>query len=96
MKSDHVEGERPMGGDRVSIELAEARGKAVASLCLQTALITYLKEKGIFSREDLLSMTGTAIEVLDSLSGVSVEERETCKAFLQGLASVWISRLSIN
>jgi hypothetical protein len=71
---------------RDELKLAEANGKAIAALCLQTALL--LKEKGIFSREDLLSMSGTALEVLNSLSGVSIEEREKCKALLEGLASV--------
>jgi hypothetical protein len=87
---------KPMGGHQVSIELAEANGKAIAALCLQTALIPFLKEKGLLSREDLLSMTGTAVEVLNSLSGVSLEQREMCEALLEGLTSVWISRLSIN
>jgi hypothetical protein len=43
-----------------------------------------------------VSQHSSTLEVLNSLSGVSIEEREKCKALLEGLASVWISRLSVN
>jgi len=85
-----------MGGDQIPDKLADAKGVALAALCLQTAVITYLKEKGVFSREDLLSMTGTSLQVLESLSDVSAAEREKCKALLEGLSSAWIRRVSMN
>jgi hypothetical protein len=82
--------------EEIRLGLAEANAKAFAALCLQTALITSLKLKGILSDEDMLSMTGTANEVLHSLSGVSSEQRELSESVLRGLASTWTKRVSKN
>ena len=71
----------------MSIQLLGWTSKALAALCLQTTLLTLLKKKGIVSDEDLLAVTGTALQVLDELPGLSIQERARCETLLQARIS---------
>lgn len=82
--------------EETKMDIAEALGKANALLCLQDALIETLRDKGVLTDAEILTLAALANAVLDEMPGVSADALEMAKAVVRGSASSWTKNVAKN
>ncbi len=85
-----------MDEEGIAIDIAEASGKATASLCLHAALVGSLVRKGLLSMEDAAELTGVSNEMLRGFDGLSDGARTLAEASLRGFAQAWTKHVTRN
>jgi hypothetical protein len=85
-----------MDEQELRLDTAEALGKATALICIQTALVTTLKVKGLLTDADVATLTGVANETLSEMRGVPDDALELAQSALRGLAKSWTKRVTRN
>jgi hypothetical protein len=78
-----------MDQEGLRLDIAEALGKANAIICIQTALVTSLKMKGLLTDGEVATLSGVANETLSAMSGLPDDVRELAESVLRGFAKTW-------
>ena len=81
---------------KLEIALSEAIGKANAMISLFSALTVTLVSKDVLTREDMATLPGIALQMLDALGDMPVEAREKAESVLKGFSSPWSTAVTRN
>jgi predicted transcriptional regulator len=85
-----------MSNDELRVDLAEAIGKASASLCLNAAIVAALVARGALSREDAATLAAHATEALRATAGLSDDAKEIGETCLRGYSRSWTRLVARN
>lgn len=78
------------------LDIDEAVGKANAYLMIQSAVISMLILKGVFSEGDAATIAGVASQQLSAMEGLSEQARTLAQDALRGYAKSWTATLTRN
>jgi hypothetical protein len=82
--------------EKLEADMAEAIGKATASLCLNAAMVAALVAGNAISREDVATLAAAATAALQATPELSPGAKMIGEAALRGLSSSWIKLVPRN
>lgn len=82
--------------EELEVALAEATGKASASLFLNAALVAALVVRGILPREDAATLAADATTALLATEGLSDDAKLIGQGALRGFSRTWTRLVTRN
>lgn len=80
--------------EKLGIDIAEAIGKASASIAMTLSLMALLKEKGLITEGDGATSIALAQSQIDAMKGLPADAAIMAESAIRGATKAWTKRLT--
>lgn len=78
------------------IALSVASGTSSAVICLFSTLTVTLVAKGVLAKEDMATLPGIAMQMLEAMDDLSADSRQKADSVLRELSTGWLGVVTRN